>query len=98
MAHTGHIAGVLGLFASTVSLARLPPDIRTKLEHAALEAARQQRAMGAQEDAAATAQLTTLGMTIREIDGRAFLPAAERLWESEARTLGIGTWLEAIRG
>ena len=54
--------------------------------------------MGPQEDTAATAQLTTHGMTIRDIDGRALQPAAERLWETEARALGITSWLEAIRG
>jgi len=54
--------------------------------------------MGAQEDASATAELAAHGMTIREIDGRAFLPVAERLWETEARALGVGPWLEVIRG
>ena len=57
MARTRHIAGVLGLWASTVTLARLPAEIRAALERAAREAARRQRAMGPQEDAAATAQL-----------------------------------------
>ena len=37
-------------------------------------------------------------MIIRDIDGRALQPAAERLWDSEARALGITPWLEAIRG
>ena len=37
------------------------------------------------------------GMTIREIDGSALRPAAERLWDIEARALGITSWLEAIR-
>jgi hypothetical protein len=36
-------------------------------------------------------------MTIREIDGRAFHEPAERLWQSEARALGAGSWLGAIR-
>ncbi len=98
MARTRHIAGVLGLWASAVTLARLPADLRTALEGAALEAARRQRAMGPDEDTAATAQLTKNGMTIRDIDGRALQPAAERLWTSEARALGITSWLEAIRG
>jgi TRAP-type transport system periplasmic protein len=35
MARTRHIAGVLGLYASTTSLARLPVDVRAALEHAA---------------------------------------------------------------
>ena len=98
MARTRHIAGVLGLWASAVTLARLPVDIRTALEGAALEAARRQRAMGPDEDTAATAQLTKNGMTIRDIDGRGLQPAAEQLWASEARALGITSWLEAIRG
>jgi len=98
MALTGHIAGVLGLWASTATLARLPADIRATLEDAALEAARRQRAMGPPEDLAATAQLASHGMTIREIDRRALQPAAERLWETEAHALGITSWLEAIRG
>jgi TRAP-type transport system periplasmic protein len=98
MAHTGHIAGVLGLFASTAGLSRLPAALRATLEQAALDAANEQRAMGAQEDAAATAQLAEQGMTIREIDGRAFRQPAERLWNTEARVLDVTPWLEAIRG
>ena len=46
MARTRHIAGVLGLWASTATLARLSPDLRAALEGAALEAAKRQRAMG----------------------------------------------------
>ncbi len=98
MARTRHIAGVLGLWASTATLARLPPDIRAAIEGAALEAAKRQRAMGAQEDAKATTQLATNGMTIREIDSRALQPSAERLWSAEANAHGITSWLEAIRG
>ena len=97
MARTRHIAGVVGLWASTAGLARLPAGLRPTLEHAALEASRQQRAMGPQEDAVATGQLTGYGMTIREIDVRAFQPAAERLWDTESRALGVASWLEAIR-
>src|SRR6185436_13441556 len=59
MAHTGHIAGVLGLFVSAATLARLPPGLRAQLEQAAREAAQQQRAMGAAEDETATAKLRT---------------------------------------
>ena len=98
MASTRHIAGVLGMWASTATLARLPPDIRAALEAAALEAAKRQRAMGAREDTTATAQLAKNGMTIREIDSRALQPSAERLWNTEARAHGITSWLEAIRG
>jgi tripartite ATP-independent transporter DctP family solute receptor len=98
MARTQHIAGVLGLFASTAGMARLPAELRATLEQAALEAARRQRAMGSQEDTAATAQLAERGMTIREIDGSAFRPVAERLWHTEARSLGVASWLEMIRG
>jgi tripartite ATP-independent transporter DctP family solute receptor len=97
MAHTGHIAGVLGLFVSAATLARLPPGLRAPLEQAAREAAQQQRAMGAAEDETATAKLRTLGMTIRELDRTAFLRAAEVLWNAQARTLGVETWLSAAR-
>jgi tripartite ATP-independent transporter DctP family solute receptor len=97
MARTRHIAGVLGLFASSVGLARLPPGLRERLERAAVEAATGQRAMGPQEDTAAVAELTARGMTIRDIDDAAFRAPAERLWDSEARALGVGSWLKAIR-
>nr|MDQ3349195.1 TRAP transporter substrate-binding protein [Acidobacteriota bacterium] len=97
MARTRHIAGVLGLFASTVGLARLPPGVREVLERAAVEAAADQRAMGPEEDTAAAAALTAHGMSIRDIDGAAFKRPAEQLWETEARALGVTSWLEAIR-
>ena len=96
MARTKHIAGVLGLWASTATLQRLPADLRATLEAAALEAAVRQRAMGPQEDTAATAQLAKNGMKIREIDSSALRLPAERLWTSEARALGIASWLGAI--
>lgn len=98
LARTRHIAGVLGLFASTASLARFPADLRAALERAALDAATAQRAMGPREDATATGQLSSLGMTIREIDRRAFQPGAERLWDNEARVLDVASWLRTIRG
>jgi tripartite ATP-independent transporter DctP family solute receptor len=97
MARTQHIAGVLGLWSSRVTLARLPADVRALLGRAAIEASNEQRAMGPAEDAAAAAQLVAHGMTIRDIDGRALSHAAERLWETEGRVLGVGPWLEAIR-
>jgi hypothetical protein len=37
-------------------------------------------------------------MTIREIDVTSFREAASRLWENEARTLDVGSWLKLIRG
>jgi tripartite ATP-independent transporter DctP family solute receptor len=98
MARTRHIAGVLGLWASSVTLQRLPPDIRTALARTALEAAGRQRAMGPREDASATAQLSAQGMTVREIDGSAFKEPAETLWQQEAHALDAVSWLEAIRG
>ncbi len=97
MARTRHIAGVLGLFASSVGLARLPKELRAAIEQAAVDAAQEQRAMGPREDAAATEQLASHGMTIRDIEGRHFQQAAEQLWSSEARALGVEQWLEAIR-
>src|SRR4029078_5373918 len=72
MAQTRHIAGVLGLFASSAGLSRLPADVRAVVERAAREASPAQRAVGPREDAAATAQLSGLGMTIRDIDRGAF--------------------------
>jgi len=98
LARTRHIAGVLGLFASTASLARFPADLRAALERAALDAASAQRVIGPQEDATATGQLSGLGMTIREIDRRAFQLRAERLWDHEARVLDVASWLRTIRG
>ena len=98
MARTKHIAGVLGLWASTTRLAALPADVRATIERAALEASRRQRAMAPAEDSGAIAHLLERGMTIREIDGTALRPAAERLWESEAHALGVSGWLGVIRG
>jgi TRAP-type C4-dicarboxylate transport system substrate-binding protein len=97
MARTRHIAGVLGLFASSVGLARLPPGFREVLERAAIDAATQQRAVGPTEDTGAASQLAARGMIIREFDGRTFRQPAERLWESEAQALDVASWLEAIR-
>jgi TRAP-type C4-dicarboxylate transport system substrate-binding protein len=98
MAMTRHIAGVLGLWASTTTLARLPADIRSLVENCATLAARHQREVGPNLDAAATTDLVARGMTIRDIDRTAFSRAAERLWEAEAHRLGVSSWLEAIRG
>jgi tripartite ATP-independent transporter DctP family solute receptor len=97
MVRTRHIAGVIGLYASTVTLSRLPADLRTALERAAIEAAAAQRTVGPQEDAAATGKLAGLGMTVRDIDHRAFQERAQRLWESEARALDVTSWLRTIR-
>jgi TRAP-type transport system periplasmic protein len=98
MARTRHIAGVLGLFASTVGLARLPPDLRPKLEAAALEAAVRQRSMGDREDHTATERLAAQGMTIRDIDRGSFLGAAEALWHTQAREMDAASWLRAALG
>jgi tripartite ATP-independent transporter DctP family solute receptor len=98
MVQTRHIAGVLGLFASSSGLRRLPADVRGAIERAARDACAAQRAVGPREDATATAQLSNLGMSIRDIDRRAFRDPAERLWESEARALDAASWLGAIRG
>jgi TRAP-type transport system periplasmic protein len=97
MARTRHIAGVIGLFASARSLAQLSPDVRAALERAALDASAAQRAVGPREDSAATIELAELGMTIRDIDARAFREPAERLWEREAKALDALPWLDAIR-
>ena len=97
MTRTGHIAGVLGLFASAKTLARVPADLRSILERSAIAAAATERLMGPREDSAAIDQLRSLGMTVRDIDHAAFMPAAERLWDVQGRTLGVTSWLDAIR-
>ena len=97
MARTRHIAGVLGLWASTATLGRLPRGLRDVLEDAARRAAERQRAMGPGEDSDAVARLTERGMTIREFDGRPFQRPAEELWVREARALGADSWLDLIR-
>jgi len=96
LTHTRHIAGVLGLWSSTTTMAQLPADIRAILAASAIEAATVQRARGPVEDASATATLRERGMTIREIDASGWHPAAEALWQREARALGAESWLEAI--
>ncbi|HVQ29211.1 MAG TPA: TRAP transporter substrate-binding protein, partial [Vicinamibacteria bacterium] len=95
MARTRHIAGVLGLFASSVGLGRLPPELRAKIESAALEAAAQERAMGDREDRVASERLSMEGMKIRDIDRSPFLGAAAGLWQTQARALGVEPWLQA---
>lgn len=97
MARTRHIAGVLGLYASTAGLARLPPGFRAPLEQAALAAAQEQRAMGPGEDTGAMTELARHGMVIREIDRTLFEREAERLWSAEGRALGVESWLREIR-
>ena len=97
LTQTRHIAGVLGLWSSATTMAQLPADVRTVLAAAALEASARQRAKGPVEDAAATATLQQRGMKIRDIDARAWRPAAEALWQREARALDAMPWLEAIR-
>lgn len=96
LTHTRHIAGVLGLWSSTTTMAQLPADVRAVLASAAIEAAAVQRARGPIEDAAATATLRERGMTIRAIDASAWRPGAEALWQREARALGASDWLRDI--
>ena len=95
MARTRHIAGVIGMFASAVGLARLPPGLRPRLQAAALEAAAQQRSMVGPEDGKATTALAEEGMTIREIDRGAFLGPAAALWDAQAGELDAARWLRA---
>lgn len=97
MARTRHIAGVLGLFVSTATLARLPANARRALQESAEEAAETQRAMGPVEDERATEKLRSLGMTIRELDRGAFLAGAQKLWEVQGKDLDASSWLAAIR-
>jgi tripartite ATP-independent transporter DctP family solute receptor len=97
MARTRHIAGVLGLYASSAGLARVPPALIPRFEEAALEAARRHRAMGASEEREAMAELQAKGMKIREFDGAALRPKAEALWQEQARDLDVTRWLAAAR-
>jgi TRAP-type transport system periplasmic protein len=95
MARTRHIAGVLGLYASTVGLRRLPAGLRSRLEEAAREAARRQRSRVEPEDQSATEALAAHGMTIRDIDREAFRGPAEALWSAQARAFDATAWLAA---
>lgn len=97
MARTRHIAGVLGLFASGATLARLSPDVRQALERAALQASADQRAAGEREDRTATDTLVERGMVIRDLDVTPLRQAAVALWEQEGRALGVDAWLNVIR-
>lgn len=97
MTRTRHIAGVLGLWASTLTLDRLSPDLRLVLEQCAREAARHQRDVGPREEASASAALAQHGMAIHDFDNTPFRQSAERLWIDEARALDVTPWLEAIR-
>jgi hypothetical protein len=65
---------------------------------AARHASAAQRAMGVEEDSAATATLLAHGMAVHDIDVRPWRPAAEALWVREARALDAVAWLEAARG
>jgi tripartite ATP-independent transporter DctP family solute receptor len=96
LTHTRHIAGVLGLWSSTTTMAQLPADVRAVLSASAVEASAVQRARGPIEAAAATASLRERGLTIREIDARPWHEAAEAMWRREARALGADAWLEDI--
>jgi tripartite ATP-independent transporter DctP family solute receptor len=97
MARTRHIAGVLGLYASSAGLARVPPAVIPKLEEAALEAARRHRRMGAEEERGAMAELQAKGMKIRDFDSSIFRTKAEQLWQQQARELDVTGWLAAAR-
>jgi tripartite ATP-independent transporter DctP family solute receptor len=96
MTRTRHIAGVLGLWGSTLTLERLPADLRATLEQAARDAARHQRQVGPAEEADAATALTKQRMTIHEFDNTPFRQRAEALWSVEGRALGVRPWLEAI--
>jgi tripartite ATP-independent transporter DctP family solute receptor len=97
MTRTRHIAGVLGLWASAITLAGLPADLRAIVETAARDASVHQRTEGPAEEALAATELTKLGMTIHEFDNSPFRLKAETLWQAEGRTLGVAPWLAAIQ-
>jgi TRAP-type transport system periplasmic protein len=97
MVRTRHIAGLLGLYASGATLARLEKPLRERLFSAAREAALWQRARGPEEERSATERLAGLGMTVRDLDRSAFLRSAEDFWPAEAKALDAAPWLEAAR-
>lgn len=97
MTRTSHIAGVLGLWGSSLTLNRLSADLRATIEQAARDAAANQRTAGPVEESNAATELVKQGMTIHEFDNASFRVKAEDLWTTEARALGVASWLEAIR-
>jgi tripartite ATP-independent transporter DctP family solute receptor len=97
MTRTRHIAGILGLWASMVTLARLPTDLRAIVLDAARDASRVQREMGPREEEKAMSTLVERGMTIRALDTSTFQSRAEALWDREGTALGVTDWLRAIR-
>jgi tripartite ATP-independent transporter DctP family solute receptor len=94
LTRTRHIAGVLGLWGSTVTLERLPPDLRTTIEQAARAAALEQRSLGPVRESEAESALTAQGMTLREFDNTTFRERALQLCADEARTHGVTPWFE----
>ena len=97
MTRTRHIAGVLGLWASTVTLGLLPPDLRAVLETAAQGAPPNSGARDRVKRHRRLPSWSRQGMKIREFDNTAFHPKAEALWDTEGRALGVAPWLAAIR-
>jgi TRAP-type transport system periplasmic protein len=97
MTRTRHIAGVVGLWISSVSESRLPAGLLPVIEAAALDASEAQRAAGPREEDAALKILVERGMTVGDVDTRPFVSRAEAFWQSEARALDVTGWLEAIR-
>jgi tripartite ATP-independent transporter DctP family solute receptor len=95
MTRTRHIAGILGLWGSTITLDQMPAELRTAVEQAAREAAAEQRRVGPSEESTAAAALAAQGMTIRDFDNAPFRDRAEQLWSTEARALDVRSWLEA---
>jgi tripartite ATP-independent transporter DctP family solute receptor len=95
MTRTRHIAGILGLWGSTITLDQMPAELRTAVEQAAREAAAEQRRVGPSEESTAAAALAAQGMTIRDFDNAPFRDRAEQLWSTEAHALDVRSWLEA---
>ena len=99
MARTGHIAGVLGLWASAASLARLPADVRALLERRAATAADASSGRSApHEEPWRPTSSRERGMTIREIDAPRSARPPRDSGRRESRALGVEPWLQLIRG
>lgn len=95
LTRTRHIAGVLGLWGSTVTLDRLPHDLRAAIEQAARDAALEQRSLGPVRESEAETALEAEGMALREFDNALFRERALQLCSNEARALGVTPWFEA---
>jgi tripartite ATP-independent transporter DctP family solute receptor len=96
VARTEHIPGVLGIWISGKTLARLPADLKTALLVAGREAGAQQRAMGPAEDKKAVAELVAKQMTFHDIDRAPLLARARPFCAAFAQEIGAEGLLRSV--